>query len=96
MLTSVWERTSAALALAAALYALAAVQGAAVAQNSTQAPPPSSAKISGGQVEGDPNGAVRALGSGDDGETKGKPMVKVPNLGGEGESRPGGTPQGTR
>ncbi len=66
------------------------------AQNSTQAPSPSASKFSGGSVEGDPNGAVRALGSADDSnEGKRKPSVVVPHLGGEGENRTGGLPAGT-
>ena len=70
--------------------------GVAVAQNSTQAPPPSAEKIGGGGgADGDPTGAVRALGSGSDTDNARKPTVTVPRLGGEGESRPGGVPSGT-
>ena len=89
------RRTPASLALATGFYILAAVQGVAPAQNSTQAPAPSSSKFSGSDVDGDPNGAVRALGSADDGNKNDKSMVTVPHLGGGDSGGTGGTPRGT-
>jgi len=77
----------------ALLAATAWDQGRAFAQNSTNAPPPSASKEGG--VQGDPNGAIRSLGAADDGSKQNKPPVTVPHLGGEGESRTGGTPAGT-
>ena len=77
------------------LFAIGGARETATAQNSTQAPPPSSSKFSGSEVEGDPNGAIRALGSADDGDKDGKPSVTVPHLGGEGADKTGGMPRGT-
>ncbi len=95
MLTFPCRRPRLPLAVAIGFFVFAAVQGAAMAQNSTQAPSPSSSKFSGSDVEGDPNGAVRALGSSDDGKKNDKPMVTVPHLGGGDSGGTGGTPRGT-
>ncbi len=78
-----------------ATASIVAVQGIALAQNSTQTPPPSAEKIGGGGADGDPSGAVRALGSGSDDDKGRKPTVTVPRLGGQGENRTGGVPSGT-
>ncbi len=66
------------------------------AQNSTQSPPPRANAIGGDTPAGDPNGAVRALGSAEENDGGRKPSVTVPKLGGEGPNRTGGLPAGTR
>ena len=68
----------------------------ALAQNSTQSPPPSAAKEGG--VEGDPSGAIRSLEGTDTAEKpKGTDTVTIPQLGakGGGASRTGSVPAGT-
>ena len=85
-----------ALCLAATVAATLAAGWPAAAQNSAQSPPPRADAISGSTPEGDPNGAVRALGQADGNDDSRKPSVSVPKLGGEGPNRTGGLPAGTR
>jgi hypothetical protein len=66
--------------------------GSASAQDKSSTPYGSA--FSGGSNAGDPNGAVRALGSADSDEPR-KMSVTVPKLGGPGASRTGGPPAGT-
>lgn len=68
----------------------------AIAQNSTQSPPPSAAKEGGS--EGDPNGAIRSLSATSTTmKHTSKDTVTIPQLGakGGGASRTGSLPAGT-
>ena len=78
-----------------ALVANAALGSVAMAQNSTNGPPPDAKKEGG--IEGDPRGAIRALGgTSQTGFAPEHNKVDVPKLGGaEGAGRTGGTPAGT-
>ncbi len=93
-------RVSARLVVGIATLASAAlmtvVPGPAAAEGqNAQGSSTSSSRFSGGDVQGDPNGAIRALGSAEDGDKAGQPTVEVPRLGGGGAQRTGGAPAGT-